>query len=201
MQVRFFTIPVMDSAAAEAELNSFLRSHRILAVEKELVPDGRNAFWSIAVEYLEGRSSGGDSRPQAGGKSKTDYKEVLTGEQFTVFSRLRDLRKEIAEAEGVPVYVVFTNEQLAEMARLAEPSKSAMLRIEGVGEGKFNKYGDRFLAILAEGPHETTGGTVPADPGEGEPAAGLLESPAGQTGQGSGAPFPPEPPRGAGADA
>ena len=44
-----------------------------------------------------------------------DYKEILKSEDFAVFARLRDLRKEIAQAEAVPVYTVFTNEQLAQL--------------------------------------------------------------------------------------
>jgi hypothetical protein len=44
-----------------------------------------------------------------------DYKEVLNEADFAVFSRLRDLRKVIAEKEAVPAYAIFTNEQLAAM--------------------------------------------------------------------------------------
>ena len=49
-----------------------------------------------------------------------DYKQVLKPEEFEVFSRLREWRKGVAEKEGVPVYVVFSNEQLAE-TRATEP--------------------------------------------------------------------------------
>jgi hypothetical protein len=44
-----------------------------------------------------------------------DYKEVMNEADFAVFSRLRDLRKVIAEKEAVPAYAIFTNEQLAAM--------------------------------------------------------------------------------------
>ena len=57
-------------------------------------------------------------------------------EEFDVFSQLRQLRKEMAEAEAVPVYALFTNEQLAQMVQRRCRTKSELLGIEGVGEAK-----------------------------------------------------------------
>ena len=50
-------------------------------------------------------------------RGKVDFKEVLSDPEFAVFARLRALRKERADAEGVPAYALFTNEQLAEMVQ------------------------------------------------------------------------------------
>lgn len=44
MQLRLFVIPIKNLAEAEAEMNVFLRGHRVLAVKKEFVPDGENSF-------------------------------------------------------------------------------------------------------------------------------------------------------------
>ena len=53
MQLKLFVLPVKNLNAAEAEMNAFLRSHRMLAVKKEFVDDGENSFWTFCVEYLE----------------------------------------------------------------------------------------------------------------------------------------------------
>ena len=45
MQLKLFILPVKNLSAAEAEMNAFLRSHRVLTVNKELVVDGENSFW------------------------------------------------------------------------------------------------------------------------------------------------------------
>jgi hypothetical protein len=45
MQLRLFILPVKNLSAAEAEMNAFLRSQRVLAVKKEFVSDGENSFW------------------------------------------------------------------------------------------------------------------------------------------------------------
>ena len=51
-----------------------------------------------------------------GGKQRVDYKEVLSPADFALFAKLRDWRKATAEQEGIPVYAVLTNEQLAAIA-------------------------------------------------------------------------------------
>lgn len=147
MQLKIFLIPIKNIEAAETEMNRFLRGNRVLAVTKEFVSSGENSFWSIAVEYLE-QAAGGVKQPPGGRAERVDYKEILTAEDFAVFSRLRDLRRELANGEAVPVYMVFTNEQLAEMARKRPSSKAALMRIEGVGEAKTQKYGQQFLDRL-----------------------------------------------------
>jgi len=126
---------------------AFLRGHRLLAVKKEFVPDGENSFWTFCVEYLDGGGAGG---LLPGGKlPKVDYKEVLKPEEFEVFSWLRDWRKAVAEKEGVPVYVVVTNEQLAQMVQKKVNSKTGLKEIEGVGDARVEKYGEPLVALLA----------------------------------------------------
>ena len=100
MQLKLFVLPIKNLGAAEAEMNAFLRGHRVLAVKKEFVADGENSFWTFCVEYLD------DATPMGGKPTKVDYKEVLKPEEFEVFSRLRDWRRSVAEKEGVPVYAV-----------------------------------------------------------------------------------------------
>lgn len=86
-----------------------------------------------------------------GGLPKVDYREVLDEAQFARFRKLREARKRIAEEDGVPVYAVFSNDQLAEMARCAElPTIASLKKIPGIGEKKVARYGERFVALLAE---------------------------------------------------
>jgi len=107
MQFQFFKIPASDSAGFAEELNAFLRAHRILNVHRELVTEPGSAYWAICVEYLQTAVTG--ASPNGTGKAKIDYREKLNAEDFTVFSALRDIRKELAERDGVPVYAVFTS--------------------------------------------------------------------------------------------
>lgn len=151
MQLKLFILPVKNLAEAEAEMNAFLRSRRVLGVQKEFVGDGDNSFWTFCVEYLESApASTGASSPS--GRPKVDYKEVLKPEEFEVFSRLREWRKGVAEKEGVPVYVVFSNEQMAEMVRKRVANKAQLNQIYGVGDARVEKYGAALLERMVFNP-------------------------------------------------
>ena len=150
MPYRIITVSLRDEEAGSARLNQFLAGHRVLSVRDEFVADGENSFWTFRVEYL---SSPADSPVRGDGVGKTgriDYKEILSAGDFAVFVRLRDLRKRIAAEEGVPLFTIFTNEQLAAMVTNRCASLADLRKIDGVGEARAGKYGERFLAAGRE---------------------------------------------------
>ena len=148
MAYKFFHVAVRDAGQTEAELNAFLSSRRVLAVDRRWVDQGADSFWSICVDYIDGPTTDTSGRaPKSKGK---DYKELLSPEEFAVFAQLRELRKEIAQTEAVPVYTIFTNEQLAQMVQTKVQSKADLERIGGVGDARIEKYGTRFLDVLRD---------------------------------------------------
>jgi superfamily II DNA helicase RecQ len=96
----------------------------------------------------------GAAAPKAGpvGGPKVDYREQLSAGEFPTFNRLRDERKKWADAEGLPVYTVFTNAQLATLARGSFTTVAALAQVEGLGPSRVEKYGARLLALLAAPP-------------------------------------------------
>ncbi|MBI2162280.1 MAG: RecQ family ATP-dependent DNA helicase [Candidatus Rokubacteria bacterium] len=66
-----------------------------------------------------------------------------------LFEALRRLRRELAEARGVPPYVVFGDATLREMVRLRPSTREEFLGVKGVGEWKCEEFGARFLAAIA----------------------------------------------------
>ena len=50
MALKFFTVPINDDGRAEAALNGFVRSHRVLTVDRRWVDLGASSFWSFAVD-------------------------------------------------------------------------------------------------------------------------------------------------------
>jgi superfamily II DNA helicase RecQ len=150
MQLKFYQIPAGGSEPVEEEINAFLRAHRILKIDRELIHRDTFPSWALCVEYLE--SAGPRERGAAGQHRRVDYKEVLSGEDFSVFSALRDMRRVAAEAEGVPMYAVFTNEQLAKIAQQRPTSRAELEKVDGIGSSRGEKYGDRVLEIVAAAP-------------------------------------------------
>ncbi|WP_411168068.1 DNA helicase RecQ [Clostridium sp. MB05] len=65
-----------------------------------------------------------------------------------LFELLRELRLNISREENVPPYVIFGDGTLKEMTVKYPLDKDSMLDISGVGETKFNKYGERFIEVI-----------------------------------------------------
>lgn len=67
-----------------------------------------------------------------------------------LFDALKALRKEIADENDLPAYIVFTDKTLQELARQRPIDNTAFRYIHGVGESKLNKYGQRFMQEIAQ---------------------------------------------------
>ena len=89
-------------------------------------------------------------------KKSRKKKSALAGSgEFTeaeenLFETLRKLRAQIAKEEKVPPYIVFSDKTLAHMCIIKPVNKEEMLSVSGVGEFKYEKYGERFLAAVRE---------------------------------------------------
>ena len=67
----------------------------------------------------------------------------------TLFDRLRQLRKRLADERGVPPYIVFSDVALRQMARFYPRSETEFSRISGVGEKKLREFGADFMAEVS----------------------------------------------------
>jgi superfamily II DNA helicase RecQ len=147
----FFISPFGESSVCD-ELNKFLSSHRIVNVEKRLIDGERGTGWLFLVEY------GGETKQQQAAASapRVDYRELLSEQEYALFDKLRQLRKDIAEKQGLPVYAVFTNEQLAGMVKAPALSLKDLAKLPGVGESRVKQYGEQFVTLISSlTSHET----------------------------------------------
>ena len=85
-------------------------------------------------------------RPPLAGERRVKAEVALPDR--VLFQQLRSLRREIAEREEVPPYVIFNDATLQEMARLKPQSLEALRQINGVGAVKLARYGGAFLERL-----------------------------------------------------
>ena len=109
------------------------------------------------------RALASDKRRRSGGGEVAGVGRVRSssGEQTSadrngdaadeLFERLRTLRKDIADRQGVPAYLVFSDRTLREMAETRPRTESDLLEVSGVGPAKLARYGERFLSVIAEG--------------------------------------------------
>jgi len=68
----------------------------------------------------------------------------------SLFSLLRNKRKELADAAGVPPYVIFSDKTLVEMSMYFPQERESLLNMSGVGKVKNERYGVEFLTIIRE---------------------------------------------------
>jgi ATP-dependent DNA helicase RecQ len=80
-----------------------------------------------------------------------------------LWEALRSLRRELAEAQGVPAYIIFHDATLMEMAQRRPRDSAELATISGVGDRKLEAYGDDFLQLLQNyrsNPQAASGDTV-----------------------------------------
>lgn len=67
-----------------------------------------------------------------------------------LLAALKDLRKSLAMRQSIPAYVVFTDATLVDMCRLKPKTQEEFIEVSGVGQAKSQRYGEVFLAVIAE---------------------------------------------------
>jgi ATP-dependent DNA helicase RecQ len=89
------------------------------------------------------------SEKRAKRKKTPKTAESLAPADMELFEALRELRKELADEQGVPPYVIFGDVTLVQMSRDKPSTEEEMLEITGVGQVKLQRHGDEFLAAIA----------------------------------------------------
>jgi ATP-dependent DNA helicase RecQ len=104
---------------------------------------------ALAAEAMVGR---GEPRRRSGlGAHVRSTAGVDAPEADALFQRLRALRKEVADRQGVPAYIVFSDKVLREMATRKPGTPVELLDVPGVGPAKLERYGRAFLDEIAAG--------------------------------------------------
>ena len=141
--IQYRTYKLGMAETSSERLNSFLRQNTVLSIDKKFVESGGESFFAVLVEY---DAQAPDTKYDK--KERVDYAKILKEHEFACFNELREYRNKAAKEQGLPPYVIFTNEMAEKMVRLNEPSKVALSKIDNFGESKMIKYGDTIIDIL-----------------------------------------------------
>ncbi|SFE49449.1 ATP-dependent DNA helicase, RecQ-like [Lentibacillus persicus] len=127
------------SAYTEKEITERIQ---FLVAEKWLsTKDGKFPTLQLnenAVEVLKGKATVWMYTAPIPANEPGDYQKEL-------FELLRQLRKRMADEQDVPPYVLFSDATLKELSRYLPETKEDMLSIKGIGEKKYEQYGEEFL--------------------------------------------------------
>jgi len=87
------------------------------------------------------RSERADAKIKSASAEEAEYDKSL-------FTLLRNKRKELADAAGVPPYIIFSDKTLAQMAAYFPQTKESLLNMSGMGRVKYERYGADFLTVI-----------------------------------------------------
>ena len=112
---------------------------------RELMNDGTTIIMKLAKEDMLEKKERTDKKAKK--KRRT---ELLNSKGFQLFEILRAIRTKLAKEEGMPPYIIFSDKTLIDMCIKLPFGKEEMLAVSGVGENKYQKYGETFLTTIAE---------------------------------------------------
>jgi ATP-dependent DNA helicase RecQ len=87
-------------------------------------------------------------KPVKRSRSESRRDAQLSSAELALWEALRQLRRDLAEAQGVPAYVIFHDATLMEMTEKQPQNRQQLAQISGVGERKLEAYGEDFLQLL-----------------------------------------------------
>ena len=165
VQIKIFTMAFSPRLGGfdDEPLRLFIRDKRVHSIESwHFIHEG-TPYWSAFVSYPMFEETPKEQTQSKSEKTdKDNWRKLLTDLDWPVFNALREWRKTRATEEGVPPYLVLTNEQLTRIVVDRVASLAALGRISGVGPSRVEKYGKDVLRILhgkRETEHEPRQGT------------------------------------------
>lgn len=145
-QFQLHTVSTYGILSAYTEKQLTERVQFLVAEQMLATRDGKFPTLQLnqnSVDVLKGRQTVWMYTAPIPANEPTDYQEDL-------FQSLRELRKEMATEQGVPPYVLFSDATLKELSRYVPETKEDMLAVKGVGNKKYDQYGEAFLAVVRD---------------------------------------------------
>ena len=134
-----------DNKQIDKELTKQLEILEDLTQTKLSLLEGLQDDFSIA-KYLEIRA---ESVIEIKTKTKKKRKEITNTEHPQLFEELREMRKVLADSEGVPSFTIFKQSSLFELCTYMPTTKEELKKISGFGKIRVAKYGEEILDIIA----------------------------------------------------
>ncbi|MGD6887997.1 DNA helicase RecQ [Bacillus mobilis] len=142
IEFNFHTLPTYGllsnrSVKEVSEFIEFLISDELIAVEHGTYPTLK--VTEKGKEVLLGKEN-------VLRKERVETRQIV--QDHPLFEVLREVRKEIAQGEGVPPFVIFSDQTLKDMCAKMPQSDTELLTVKGIGEHKLVKYGSQFLQAV-----------------------------------------------------
>ena len=155
MRARVITLrfdPLLG-AFDDSPLEEFLNGKQVYRIWDHFFCNEEVPYLAMVVAYADPAiSSGAEAVGKSRESKRAAWRELLADSDMPLFNMLRNWRAERAKREGVPVYLICTNAQLAQMVKARPRSLSGLGAIKRIGKAKLERYGADLLALLSNAP-------------------------------------------------
>jgi superfamily II DNA helicase RecQ len=143
MTIKIVTIPFDGEKKIfyEEELNNFILKKNIKILTPAFFESGHGKYWTVFIEYddiLLGHEE----------KTKKDKIPELGGHQKLLLDKLFEIRRTLADKDGIPVFIIASNKQLSDVALKMPKTLDQLKEISGFGGKKIKKYGQQIIGIV-----------------------------------------------------
>ena len=146
MPIRIFTLPFSEETQTFHDdlVHQFCRNKRIHRIETKFFTKNNHPFWTVAVHY--GAILSEEKPVRVFGVSGDE--EGLDEQQKVLLLRLKEWRRETAEAAGMPVFIIASNAHLIGLIRNRCTTLESMKLVKGFGKAKIERYGKSLAALI-----------------------------------------------------
>lgn len=145
-------------------LRDFIKDKEIISIRDYFFVRNEVPYLTLLIKYFpirqeiifESQQKNNTQNSRTNNSKEEAWKEILVEADMGLFNLLRDWRSERSKKEGVPPYVLFTNVQLAQIVKSRPQSFADLLKIDGIGRAKADKYGQDILKITLILENQTT---------------------------------------------
>lgn len=141
---------IIDQLQIEGYLFTTKDKYQILKISsssKEILEGEKEIILKVTKEELKEKTQGSLEKERTGRTRKSD---ILNSRGLELFEILRGLRTQIAKEEAKPPYIICSDKTLTDMCIKMPFTKEEMLNVNGIGENKYEKYGERFMKLIKE---------------------------------------------------
>ena len=146
VQVRIWTLPFNFQLGVfdDEKFNNFVKDKELISVKDYFFQRDEIPYLTLVVQY---KSLPLTSSEKA--KGHEEWRKLLDEADMPLFNTLRQWRNERSKKEGAPPYIILNNKQLAEVCKRRPQSQYELMKVEGIGKAKSEKYGEDILKLTA----------------------------------------------------
>lgn len=146
MKLKIFTFQFSESVRGfdDEPMQTFIVDKEVIEYTEHFFVHEKTPYLTVLISYRDIAREA--SKKRSRGK---DPRKELDDREKKVYDALKAWRTARSRQDGVPVYIIANNRQLAEMVKIKAGTKADLAGVKGIGDAKVAQYGADILKILS----------------------------------------------------